>query len=238
MALHGLPLLAFSVLLMTSCRDVVLPELTIEAPSGNPELFSGEVLTVTAHFSDDRNLRSYSIEIALQDEHLKTSHPIGGFVFSETGDLAGDHQSVTKDIGIPVDVAAGSYLVTVSCADKKGNSKSAEATFWLWNSTDTVAPIVQVTSLSDTTVNSFIVGDTIPLQGNLSDNIKLGNAEIELADHNDVAVYEDDIHLPGTSYVLNEDILAPSAAGSYHIHLVVHDNVNNVTAKEFEIEVN
>jgi hypothetical protein len=148
--------------------------------------------------------------------------------------LSGTVQDVTADVFIPVDVAAGEYILTVQCTDAVGNDAMAKhVPFIIKNSTDLVSPVVQVTSLNDTMPNNFLTGGTISLQGTITDNNELGNLEVFLINGSEGVEYDADLHLSSNPYALDHTITAPLIPGMYSLELYCHDKVNNVTLKSF-----
>ena len=221
-------------------RDFTKPTIELKKPASHEEILSGGSLTVEADFSDDRKLLSYGLVIKSHagDHHQKVSHPIAPWTYSETEALSGKSQSLSVSIAVPVNVAAGEYVLTVRCTDDVGNEATPkEVGVIIRNSTDLEHPIISIHSLGDSTPNNFVAGWPIEVQGEVSDNKQLGNMEVFLLNASEEIVFEDDLHLPTNPFAVNLTITAPSVPGMYELRFVCHDYVNNITEQHFDIIV-
>jgi hypothetical protein len=223
--------------LFSGCQDRVQPHVHITSPEPHFKVLSGNDILVKADLSDDKNLASYRIAVdAIEDPH-KVQHPIDPFSYLFEEAISGESFVAQRQVSIPVAVAAGRYLITVTTVDKKDNSGVAEVEIEIRNSTDTVLPFLLITTLSDTSVNVFDTGDTISIEGTATDDTELASIVILMADASDHTVYSADPHLAGTSQGVDHDVPAPTTPGTYHLHVSVHDKVNNVYTLEFDLLV-
>jgi hypothetical protein len=218
----------------------MLPQIELQSPAANQNFMSGDTIHFEALFTDNYQLLSYVLVIkdSFDDHHKKASQTVAPFSYSENKSLQGSSEEVISEIRIPVDVAAGHYLLYVECTDAVGNEAyPRQIGFTLHNSTDLLEPDIMVTSLSDTTPNNYLAGSTIHLQGTITDNVALSNLVILIWNGSGLIVYEDDLSLQTNPYNLDLQILAPSTPGTYTLRLFCHDQVNNVGTREFQVIV-
>jgi hypothetical protein len=242
---HRAPIILVLASILTSAgcgpkiTDNVLPVIQVVKPTHHQQFLSGDNLPFEALLTDNAGLLNYSVVIKSNfDDHLKTSHPIDPWTFSAHQTATGSSQTITLTPAIPVDVAAGEYLLTVACTDAQGNDAiQQQVEFILKNSTDLTDPTVVITSLVDSLPNNYLAGGSISIQGTITDNEQLGNLEIFLINSSSGIEFEDDLHLAANPYTLDETITAPTIPGNYTLHLVCHDKVNNITIKEFDITI-
>lgn len=87
----------------------------------------------------------------------------------------------------------------------------------------------------------FSVGDTIYIQGNVSDNNSLTNISISLNDDNNISTGNSiNLNLNSGNYVLNEKLILDNtqmASGKYSLAITANDGINS-TSKFVELNIN
>lgn len=238
-------LLFAGILAIASCKkkenDDEVPVIAINLPIDGSSVNTGSSLQFDAVFTDNEDLGQYKIEIHSDFDghtHEKTNEAIPWeTVIIE--DITGTSQNVSKSISVPDTAAAGAYHLVVSCIDKSGNeAESVALEFMVVNLTDTVAPVLSISSPTD--MQQLNVGDTLVITGSVTDNMEVEAVEIIIeraSDETTVADQDIDIHAPQGN--INASVPTASlSAGTYHVHITAIDHVNNQSEVEIEIGLN
>lgn len=253
-----LNLLIVAALLMavsfSSCKKDVDDEapIIVEFTVDNATVAAGNEIHADLDFSDNEGLKSYKIDIhdAFDGHtHGKTGTP---WSYQETVDISGKSFSDHKHIDVPVDAASGPYHFIVTVLDEEGNqSEFMEVDLTITNSS---MPVINVTSLSETSETHVDLGTTLTLTGTITDGDDLDEIRIivrEAHDHDhggkvsDDALYENDIDLTGTSDVSYDlstltptiDIPANAEEGDYELVIYASDSDGNYATKEYPLHI-
>jgi hypothetical protein len=240
--LSGVFLLTTTVVL-EGCKkpDEEKPTLTLSEPE-NGEIFdSGTKIHVEGIAKDNRELSQLKIDIHdAFDGHTHGKITSGATAFSivKVINLEGKEVAFHEDIQIPLNTLAGKYHVTVSVVDEAGNlSNIEERDIIIRNSTDLIAPMIEVISPTDGQIVSL--NGTLNVQALISDNEELEDVIVKIKNSAGVKVYEwKNEHIESQSYELDHVAnLVGLPAGNYEVEIIAIDHVNNVTDVEIDIVI-
>jgi hypothetical protein len=204
-------------------------------------LTGGDTLSFTAIFTDDEELSQYKIDIHENFDchgHGKTSD----WSVLQIIDLNGKEEVINKKIPVPQNVTAGKYHFIIQLVDAAGNQ--AQNTFLrdivVFNPTDTVPPVVNVSVPLTSATHTASRGGTVNFQGTVTDNLSLGmggngKLVIDYVNQNNQNVFQGKtIAFPesqGTSYNFNENISIHNSVplGNYTFRVYAYDGVNNLS---------
>lgn len=230
------------MLVLASCaeEDNEQPEVFLDAPVQNATVSTGGTLHVEATFSDNEGLAQYRIKVLKNfiGPYAKMD-TVAAWDHVEIGDLSGKQQTLSTDIGVSAEAAAGDYYLLVSCVDINNWEGYADTVhFSVVNTMDTEPPLIQLNSPSD--MQEFNVGDTILLSILVSDNLKVLQARGVVKSAADSSkVFENISDINDISGLLYDN--APTnawAAGTYNIYYTAIDSVNNQTELVVPIVLN
>lgn len=115
----NLLLLAVLSVSLVSCRkDKVAPDISITSPADHSEHVEGTTLAIAAQFSDEKELKSYTVFIG--DEAGEHSH---NFHFEDEGDISGTSYDYSAAVDVPSNIDEVYYL-HFEVSDAKGNSSA------------------------------------------------------------------------------------------------------------------
>jgi len=224
---------AIGIAAFSSCKkdnpDNTKPKIDIVSePLENDTLYTGSELHIEGLVSDNEELSQIKIDIhSAEDGH---SHgKISSASFFEVIkiiDLTGRNQVFIAHVDIPLEAAAGKYDIIITAVDASGNqSDFVERDIFIRNSSDLIAPIIQVQSPSSN--GNYTLGAALNINAQLADNIGLGDVEVKIYRGSNL-VFDNDIELAESTHTLN--LVVPTtgwAAGEYKLEIYVKDQVNN-----------
>jgi hypothetical protein len=259
--------LLFAMLLIVSCgkEDTVPPTWAFntfipEAQSGEvcgqeePEVFfvkGGDIFEFEALFSDDQELSQYKIDIHQNFDchgHSKTSD----WSVLEVIDLSGTEELVNKQLVIPENVTAGNYHFSIQLLDAAGNQaeNSFIRDFIVLNPSDTISPVVDLTSPN--LAENIVIerGNALNFTGTVTDNLSLyeggnGKIVIDFINQSNQNIFEGtELLFPpslSNSFNFDVDVSIPLSvpSGNYLFRVYATDGVNNeseITFINVEIE--
>lgn len=238
-----LMLLSLTAAIITGCKkdnDDEKPVITVNEPSNNFTANTGADIHFEAEFTDNEELSQYKIEIHDNfDGHTHEKTETTPWTVNQIVDITGKSKTVHEHIEVPSDAPAGPYHFIVTCLDAAGNEADfVELEFEVVNTSDVVAPTIDITSPTDG--QQFTVGDNIDIIGTVSDDQEVEEVEVVIErEADETEVHDEDIHVHAQSGNINVSVSTNGwSAGGYHIHISATDHVNNKTETEIEIEVN
>lgn len=202
-------------------------------------LLSEQTLEIDLHFTDDKELSQYKIDI----HHNFDCHSHGRR--SETGEpwfvariekLEGKEQQITERLTVPANVAAGDYHLLVYCLDKVGNeAQPLVYSMKIRNRNDTQHPTLTLTSPTQDGI-TLKRGDSFSFQGTVADDSDLTEGRIELFyyDPSNTLFTVNQYLFPedtgkGYDFSIPYTVEATSETGLYQYHIKVYDKYNNAT---------
>jgi hypothetical protein len=116
--------------------DTTRPTIEIVGPEDGAEFEPGDVINFSAIFRDNVELRSYRIQIHIDDDghtHGRLKDVGEPFEYEATGEFnRGDREAtINRDIPIPNNAAHGEYHLGVYCTDAAGNEAVQYIEFFL-----------------------------------------------------------------------------------------------------------
>lgn len=229
-----------------SPKDVTSPWISgFLGTVGNPNdtlqfpVLSGDTIPYYFKVSDDRELGEYTLKVEYKG--LQKVNAIA-WEKSEHAFISGMEQVIQGEWISPVDIYTGFYDLVLYVTDKAGNTTRAGFFMQFQNSLDPVVyPSINVTAPSITSIDTFEIGQKIPLKANFTDNIEL--EKIWLTINNSFANEElakMEYNLSGvTSYNLDTTYTVPAGTipGSYYIDFKAADDKHNVTNRKVDIYI-
>lgn len=245
--------LAFLFMLSCGKEDTTPPTWEFhyfipEAKSGNicgeieDEVFyvkGGEIFEFEATFSDNEELSQYKIDIHQNFDchgHGKTSD----WSILEVIDLSGTEELVNKQLLVPENITAGIYHFMIQLVDAAGNQ--ALNTFVrdiiVLNPTDTIPPVVELTTPSPTENHTVERGEALNFTGTVTDNLSLyegGNGKliIDFVNQSNQNIFDGaEVLFPpslSTSFNFDVNVNIPLSVprDSYLFRVYARDGVNN-----------
>jgi hypothetical protein len=115
--------IACSALIFTACKkDKENPEISVSNPVEHTHFTAGTSMTVSARFTDDRELASYHAHVA----DVNGNH-VMDFMWESEGDIAGKTFDLTEIVSIPGGLDSVYYLhFEVVDAEGKSTEESIE----------------------------------------------------------------------------------------------------------------
>lgn len=106
-----------TTLFFTSCgKDEEAPKISVSSPANHSEHHMGDEIAVSATFTDDTDLASYSAMIG--DEAGEHTH---AFHFEDEGDIEGKEYKYSKTITVPSKDLEMVYYLHFKVKDAEGN---------------------------------------------------------------------------------------------------------------------
>jgi len=243
-----LALLTLSVVLngckekpITTPGDLENPVIIMTSPSvvafeDRHVVYSLDSFDVDVRFEDDFELRDYEITIRFKPEldYLRTAND----PWSETyfGYLDGTSDAVNFRVYSVFNPTAGPYELTVRVTDEAGNITTQTTYLEVMNKADLLAPRVRFTSPDTVAVDTFTIGQNMPVQAIVSEpspnvvrNIYLRVRDAvtkELMSGSEVRW--DSLYLGTVLVDTFVTIPAGTVPGNYMIDLFANDPTNNV----------
>ncbi|MCB0819502.1 MAG: hypothetical protein KDC13_02675, partial [Bacteroidetes bacterium] len=107
-----------------------------------------------------------------------------------------------------------------------------ELSVFLRNATDINNPVIEISSPVESAV--FQSGESIPVQAEISDNLKLTRIQIEVFQSGSL-VFSDITEIDQTDFQINSEISTTGFdAGNYMLRVSATDGVNNISSAERE----
>ena len=214
-------------------------------------LESGDTLQLTFTISDDDELSQYKIDLHGNFDchgHSNKVETTDWYLIS-IEDVQGAEQTVVRELLVPTDVTTGLYHFSIQATDISGNNSITSVySLDVTNTTDSEEPQLTVSEPSATTFN-VQQGTAIGFQGNLADNLPLGeggNGRIELrywsiSNQTINTLYTEELESSvEESHDFNFDATVPitTVSGTYIFELRAFDGVNNPSnTVQFTVEV-
>lgn len=230
------------LIILASCndKDTEEPEVFINEPTAGTVVNTGGNLHIDVTLSDNEGLAQYRIKVVknFSGPYAKTD-TIEAWNHIEVGDASGTDQTISKDIEISSDAAAGNYYLLLSCVDVNNwESEVDTVEFSVVNTQDTVAPTILLNSPA--VMQEFNIGDTILLYVLVSDDLKVLDVNaIVQADSDSSKVFETTTSINASNG--NMYTTTPTntwSAGSYTIYYTAYDSVNNQAEEVVPIILN
>lgn len=223
--------------------DSVPPGITIDEPLERSTHLSDTKITVSGRLTDNRDLMQYSILVVPDTtvNFIDTPNVIDFFYFGKIwGTEEEEEYPFSQSITIPLDVASGDYNVRVWGVDLSGNSSEVKVTpIYIQNASDQNDPALIVTTLDESQVNNYTLGQNITVDGSATDDKRLGGLYVGLLrETTNTFVWEQVIALGGSTQSILHNIPAPTFPGKYKLTLSAADFVNNRDTKVYNIQVN
>jgi len=246
MKLNSVFLLA--ILILFSCKkdDDKFPP-TVDRFSINGEEIEvfvevGSSIQVIMEFSDDVELNQYRFKIKENFAKANGFEPLDIVVVN---DLAGRSHATTLNILIPDSAVAGPYSAEVNALDVKGN-ESLTASIILTVLSSSEQPSINITSPDLSQAFTITKGDTLDLEGTVSDNTDLELVCIQL--EGDTIVYNEAFDLSDTLRTTwnfdelaaqNKWIIIPTntSNGDHELVIRAEDNDAHITVHKATITV-
>lgn len=210
------------------------PGVTVSSATG---------MKLSAKFSDDHGLGSAKVNI--HDDFDTHNHRISAvpFSFDTTFVLAGSMWEDTISINIPSDVVGGPYHMTVHLLDNSGN----EALPYVVGFTIETGSEPEIAITSPDLTGDFHKGDTLFLDGTITDPDGIAEVQIIVEDHeNEITIFNQDFDITTniTSWNIKEGI---ESTGMYiilqfpgdhaELRIIAKDNEGHLSEFEHEIHV-
>lgn len=159
--------------------DNEAPTITGTFSHASDARISGDSLYFSTRIEDNVSLKFYSVKVAyVGTKKTNASEWERSEFFNVSGKSVGNH----FDWIIPQDAASGAYQISINAEDEAGNkAKPWTYDFTITNSGDSIAPTISVISPNVTTADTFSLTTTMMIKANLTDNIGLGSAWVEIA---------------------------------------------------------
>ena len=240
---------AFALLFLSFCKK---EKPAVQVDEDNPEIFisspwllnkgeffpvtSGQPFAIDIRFEDDVDLKEYKIEVYFdfEQEYHKTNNDF--WLTEKTGQLSGLADGINTTMMVPSDPSAGPYKFIVTVWDRSGKSSTITTYLNVTNSRDIYPPVVTITSLDTTQVDTHLIASNLIIQGGITDNGLVRVCYIRMLSESDLAL------VPGSeirvdsidnlSYVV-DTFLTPLgiSPGNYILEVFGTDSYRNV-AKE------
>lgn len=251
--LKNLALAIFSLTLFSCCDkdddvDTTPPQIQNLRINGQETdtgvtVSSGTTMKLSAKFSDDQGLGSAKVNI--HDDFDTHNHRMSAapFSYDTTFVLAGSMWQDTVSINIPTDVVGGPYHMTVHLLDNSGN----EALPSVVDFTIETGSEPEIVLTSPDLSGDFHKGDTLFLEGSITDPDGIAEVQIIVEDHvNEVEIFNQlfDITTNTSTWNIKEGI---ESTGMYiilqfpgdhaEIRIIAKDNEGHLSEFEQEIHV-
>lgn len=197
---------------------------------------AGEVMKVSASFTDDENLSEAYFEIHENFDGHKHGKANTKFEASEILSLEGTQDEKTVEFSIPTTAAAGPYHLNLSVLDKAGNRSDVKVLGF--SITQDGQPVfVNLNETMNISSKDFTIEFTV------TDDVDLAEITYELYEHTsngEVEITDGDIDLDGaddTSFKFNQVFSAPDGAEELEFIIRAIDSDGNLSVGEVEIEV-
>jgi uncharacterized membrane protein len=224
----------------------VINSMTINGISGSDHtIAAGSTLNFVINVSDDIALKQLKIDI--HDNFDGHAHNVA-FSTQQIYSVTGTSNAFNASILVPSNASAGPYDVIVYLIDESGN----EANFLEVGLEITQAgqPVVTINSPDISLPLVYNPGDTIAIDGWITDDVDLDEIHLILERESDgLEIYNEEFLQSGATDLMwnfselvtqNKYIIIPSGAalGDYGLVIRATDIETNVTFIELEIEVN
>lgn len=202
------------------------PTITIVSPTSQMELYPDEQVMVEATVRDNLGLEEVTVSVT----------PPGGtaqVVLTESvSDFLNDNKEAEIEEAISLGTAtpaAGSYLITVTATDERGNKDSKSVTINVLED-DQVMPAIAVTSPEANSV--FMLGDQMELNATVTENKVLQEIRVTVGADGANPIYTNTITEGFDSeleHAIAETITIPetAAVGSYTLTIEADDRKGN-----------
>jgi hypothetical protein len=159
---------------VTTRTDLEAPKIFLTSPEIVPigsfvEVFSSDSFFVDVRFEDDIALRDYEITVRFMPElnYLKTNND----PWKETwfGSLDGPAGAANFPADVVYNPTAGPYEFKVTCTDEAGKTSQVVTYFFVRNLLDTIAPTIIFSQPNVSAVDTFLIGQDIPIVGLAND---------------------------------------------------------------------
>lgn len=240
----------FSIILLaglaclTACKktDKEKPTFSVTSPADSSVFETGDVIPFSSAFFDNENLSQYKIDIHDDFDghgHDKYLATIWNQILIQN--ITGADFNENRNIQIPDSSASGWYHFQVTCVDESGNqSETAFRSIFIKNMTDTVAPVVNLSSpIEDAT---FSLGSSVSVNADLSDaeRVYIVNTRVRKPNSSNNLFLKADTF--GTNQVTFNKIIPTSGsawtAGEYELTFTVYDSYYNKTVQYIHFQLN
>jgi hypothetical protein len=235
-------LLSAFLSLLAACTpaDEMAPTIQLVSPAEGDTHTTGNDLTVTALFSDDRDLMQYSIVLDMPgSDGMEQVDMLQPLFFARTWGISGRDFDATQPIEVPTATAAGQYSLRVWCVDRSGNESPRETiTFTMQHATDQTDPALTVNVLTATGPNIVAPGANLRVTGTATDNQALGGLFARLFESGSSNIVASrNQNLQGPTDFFDFNLKVPNATGNYLLVLSLADFSNNRQTRSYPITV-
>ncbi len=201
---------------------------------------TGDSLKFTLKLSDAGGLSQLKIDIHENFDCHGHKTTINPWQLLEIVDLDGSDLTINKSIKIPDNATAGSYHFQLRVLDMSGNETGGTQAYSIIvkNAADTVSPTLIISN--PTTALSISKGNTLMINGRVSDNIALDGGRMELVyftPSGNRVLAQTIIFESNTGNSYNFDIIysipLSLSTGDYDFQLRVYDYVGNSVFSDY-----
>lgn len=232
-------LLAF--LLLNACnkneQDSSAPNVRIESPFEDAQLFGGDTLRVRIELTDNQELSELTLRVRDNRYEYPEDAPSNLFLWDTTivNRLFGRETDLEVSIPIPINIEAIPGILLVKAKDDSGNETDWQRiVFNLLPEQDTSPPEIDL----DTESVLTLTGSTFAIIGQVSDDQSLERVGLEMRqkDQEEVLHKIDYNELESNSFSIQEFFEAP-APGSYELTVFAFDETSNSDLVVVPIEI-
>jgi hypothetical protein len=234
---------------VTTRTDLEAPKIFLTSPEVVPlgsyvDFFSSDSFFVDVRFEDDIALRDYEITVRFMPDlnYLRTSND----AWKETwfGALDGPAGAANFPVDVVFNPTAGPYEFRVKATDESGKTSEVVTYLFIRNLGDTLPPVVIFNTPNTSSVDTFTIGQDIPItalandQGGLVKDVyirvrddftneTLANSEI----------YMDTLFINPAVIDTFVTIGAGTVPGDYRVEIYANDQTFNVGLGEAKIYI-
>lgn len=224
---------------VTNPEDLDAPTISMTSPEvmeygSFVYLSSVDSFNIDIRFEDDIELDRYEITIRWKEDlnWLKTNN----FPWKETwtGELDGTVDGVNFIEFVPYDPSAGPYEFHVTVWDVSGKETSLSTYLYITNNADPNPPTITYTSPNPAAVDTYMIGQTIPIQGQASDAVSyIEDVYIRVRNaFTEEIMVGSEIYIDTTfvnPYVIDTFVVVPAGTvpGDYNVETYAEDPIKN-----------
>src|SRR5690606_26968372 len=208
---------------------------------------AGATLQMKIRFQSNRELSQYKIDVHSNFDchtHGRVAAASTPWKLSETVDISGTDTTVTKNMAVPADAAAGNYHFMIRLLDATGNEADfVEYNVIVFNPDDAEPPVISMTEPAQDSI-ALAAGSILNIESLITDNKSLDNGKYELtytdANGTEYKLEQKQIAAgTGTSWLLKTTYTIPTYAvkGAATFYIKAYDAVNNVGIRTFKVSI-
>jgi hypothetical protein len=234
---------------VTTPGDLEDPKIVMTNPAIVPEgqyvpTMSTDSFDVDIRFEDDIALRDYEITVRFRPElsYLRTTND----PWKETwyGALSGKSQAINFRVTVVYNPTAGPYEFVVKVTDSAGKTSTVKTYFHVKNHSDLTGPTVTYSSPDTARIDTFSIGQQIPIRAVASDpGDQIRDVILRVRDKVTKEVMANSVIRWDTIYaapaIVDTFVTVPAGTvpGNYNIEIYANDKTNNVAYKRCEVYI-